>query len=220
MGHISKAIISNKFNSGAFIPKIFIFAATVCLGLATGGIISIQAATSATILPISRGGTGVNSFPLGQALIAKNGSLQTLPIDTYPNSSSQNLLTSGGAYTYFLPTSPTMRTVLTSEPTFGFYGNLAYKDSGLVYINSPISVLQAVEANTTYKAAKFNSGYTPPPYSSIACNNNFFNSSSNILNGRIDCFVDEQGYLYMQASEASNHSSRYFNIVTVYKPID
>ncbi|MDR3128504.1 MAG: hypothetical protein LBT99_04210 [Bifidobacteriaceae bacterium] len=63
----------------------------------SGNLSQVNAATSSTVLPIAKGGTGVNSLSSGQALIGNGAnSLQTKPIDTSPQSNSNNLITSGG----------------------------------------------------------------------------------------------------------------------------
>ncbi|MDR3116531.1 MAG: hypothetical protein LBT91_01640, partial [Bifidobacteriaceae bacterium] len=76
---------------------IFLFG--ICAFI-SGFNINSYAASSSTILPISRGGTGANTFASGQALIgAGSNSLTTKAIDTVPTDGSANLITSGALKT-------------------------------------------------------------------------------------------------------------------------
>jgi hypothetical protein len=61
-----------------------------------------EAGGSNSTLPISKGGTGGNNFASGQALIGNvSGSLSTIPLDAAPKAESNNLITSGGAYSAY-----------------------------------------------------------------------------------------------------------------------
>ncbi|MDR3116579.1 MAG: hypothetical protein LBT91_01920 [Bifidobacteriaceae bacterium] len=62
--------------------------------------INSYAASSSTVLPISRGGTGADEFASGQALIGNgSNSLTTKAIDVAPTNNSANLITSGALKT-------------------------------------------------------------------------------------------------------------------------
>ncbi|MDR3127900.1 MAG: hypothetical protein LBT99_01040 [Bifidobacteriaceae bacterium] len=68
----------------------------VVLGFINGSLAQVNAASSSTVLPVAKGGTGANTLSSGQALIGNGANnLQTKPIDTSPQSNSNNLITSG-----------------------------------------------------------------------------------------------------------------------------
>ncbi|MDR3127836.1 MAG: hypothetical protein LBT99_00700 [Bifidobacteriaceae bacterium] len=53
----------------------------------SGNLSQVNAASSSTVLPVVKGGTGANTLSSGQALIGNGAnSLQTKPIDTSPQS--------------------------------------------------------------------------------------------------------------------------------------
>ncbi|MDR3116862.1 MAG: hypothetical protein LBT91_03430 [Bifidobacteriaceae bacterium] len=85
------------------IKKLGIWGIIFLFGTATfisGFSINSYAASSSTVLPIARGGTGANEFASGHALIGNDSnSLTTKAIDTTPTVNSSNLITSGAVKT-------------------------------------------------------------------------------------------------------------------------
>jgi hypothetical protein len=79
------------------IISLFLFTVVTFI---SGNLSQVNAASSSTVLPIAKGGTGTNTLSAGQALIGNGAnSLQTKPIDTSPQSNSTNLITSGAVRT-------------------------------------------------------------------------------------------------------------------------
>ncbi|MDR3116230.1 MAG: hypothetical protein LBT91_00070 [Bifidobacteriaceae bacterium] len=72
---------------------IFLFGTAAFI---SGTNINSYAASSNTVLSVARGGTGANTFASNQALIGNgNSAFQTKPIDSVPQTNSNNLITSG-----------------------------------------------------------------------------------------------------------------------------
>ncbi|MDR3116352.1 MAG: hypothetical protein LBT91_00715 [Bifidobacteriaceae bacterium] len=91
--------IRNKGIKKAYIKRIgllgIIFLSSITTFIA-GSTSVLWASSAAITLPVSKGGTGVNAFAGGQALIGNGASaIQTKAIDTNPAANSTNLITSG-----------------------------------------------------------------------------------------------------------------------------
>jgi hypothetical protein len=81
------------------IISLFLFSVVTFI---SGGLGQVNAATSSTVLPVAKGGTGLNYFPPDQVLMG-NGE-NTLIGKTVSNSvtsESDDILTSGGAYSKY-----------------------------------------------------------------------------------------------------------------------
>jgi hypothetical protein len=95
--NIKYKISRAKYSKIGFALSVAIFSVIFFL---TGGLSYLEAtgASSTSALPLSKGGTGKNSFPSGEAIIGNGANpLTTRGIDTSPSPGSNNLITSGAA---------------------------------------------------------------------------------------------------------------------------
>ncbi|MDR3116819.1 MAG: hypothetical protein LBT91_03200 [Bifidobacteriaceae bacterium] len=189
------------------------------LGFVGGSLMQVNAADSSTVLPITRGGTAKSNFTSNNALIYKNNQIGVLPIDTYPTQNSQNLITSGGANTFFQKSSQTPASAInfTAEFPTLIYPKVA-KYGGLAVIAGAIHVRTEILPNTTYEVGTLQPGWKSASHHSMAipCNGNFTNADFNQLAGYISCVL-VRNTLFMRSTEyTSLDTSRYFLLNLIY----
>ncbi|MDR3128569.1 MAG: hypothetical protein LBT99_04550 [Bifidobacteriaceae bacterium] len=182
----------------------------VIIIFATSSMMPSYASSSRAILPVAKGGTGINGFSPNKALIGNDtNSIQTTGIDTTPTQNSNNLITSGAVFNTFSQSDLTVSSVIdinTNQFQGGHDMLKARKLGRFILLQGPILFTKSITPKTSYTIGTFQTGYKPYGYVAATCSNNFAAGDIKYGGGtiRFDCGVDGDGNLKLQAGSSGS----------------